>query len=130
MLESLSHLNPVSFHSSHCSFIVRSTVHRLRIWPDIASPVERLSTKLLDITTGQFGYADLALRIRSSKQPHGRIEPVPYGSQTVLNKAMLWAFKHGGLSAICLASSYGADVGIVNVPEKFDFLLQPVKSIL
>jgi hypothetical protein len=43
---------------------------------------------------------------------------------------MLWAFKHGGLSAICLASSYGADVSIVDVPEKFDFLLYPVKSTL
>jgi len=114
VLESLSHLNPVSFHSSHCS-LVRSTVHRLRIWPDIASPIERLSTKLLNITTGQFGYADFALRFQCSKQLYGRIEPAPYASQTVPNKAMPC------LSAIRLASSCGADVSIVNVLEKFDF---------
>src|ERR1700691_3375377 len=41
--------------------------------------------------------------------------------QTALNKAMLWACKHDGLSATCLASVCGADVSIVNVPERFDF---------
>jgi hypothetical protein len=44
-----------------------------------------------------------------------RIEPAPYASQTVLNKAVPC------LSAIRLASSCGADVSIVNVLEKFDF---------
>ncbi|KAE9372635.1 hypothetical protein N431DRAFT_244388 [Stipitochalara longipes BDJ] len=84
----------------------------------MTSPIERLPTELFDDISGQLGLADLIHLVQCSQRLHVRTEPALYASHAGLNRAMFWACKNGKLPTIRLATSYGANASVVNMPKR------------
>ena len=86
----------------------------------MASPVEHLPGELLDNISVHLGFADIVHLVQCSKRLHGCIEPILYASRTALDMAVFWACKNNKLPTLRLATSYGADVNVVNVDKRIN----------
>ncbi|KAH7419571.1 ankyrin repeat-containing domain protein [Cadophora sp. MPI-SDFR-AT-0126] len=82
----------------------------------MSSTLELLVPELLDLILENLERKNKTLShlMRCSKFLHNRLQPILYGSPKSLEQAMRRACKTGNTQTIRLASSYGANVGLVD----------------
>ncbi|KAL2064405.1 hypothetical protein VTL71DRAFT_4899 [Oculimacula yallundae] len=79
--------------------------------------METLAPELLDLIIEFYGdeYEALTLLMRCSKALCSRLQPVLYGSQTRLDRAMRRACKTGNVHTLRVAISYGANISTIGL---------------